>query len=119
MLSLQAKNQLRREDGEAAISKAGSFLVASRVVCDGEIKFSTTTPERVVIRISLRSEPVHVAGNDAHNTWSPNGKWIVFTSARGGFKDESALHPYNPQPYGDIYVMRADGSDVRRLTDNQ
>lgn len=119
MLSLQAKNQLRREDGEAAISKAGSVLVASRVVCDGEIKFSTTTPERVVIRISLRSEPVHVAGNDAHKTWSPDGKWIVFTSARGGFKDESALHPYNPQPYGDIYVMRADGSDVRRLTDNQ
>jgi Tol biopolymer transport system component len=60
-----------------------------------------------------------ISGNDAHNTWSPDGKWIVFTSARGGFKDEAVLHPYNPQPYGDIYVMRADGSDVRMLTDNQ
>jgi hypothetical protein len=33
--------------------------------------------------------------------------------------DEAALQPYNPQPYGDVYVMRADGSDVRQLTDNQ
>ncbi len=61
----------------------------------------------------------HSPGNDAHNSWSPDGKWIAFTSQRGGFKDESALHPYNPQPYGDIYVMHADGSDVRQLTDDQ
>lgn len=58
-------------------------------------------------------------GNDAHSTWSSDGKWIAFTSARGGFKDEAPLHPSNPQPYGDLYVMRADGSDVRRLTDDQ
>ncbi len=61
----------------------------------------------------------HTPGNDAHCTWSPDGKWIAFSSQRQGFKDESALHPYNPQPYGDIYVMRADGSDVRQLTDDQ
>ena len=60
-----------------------------------------------------------IAGNDAHNAWSPDGEWIAFTSARGGFKDESALYPYNPQPYGDIYVIRADGSDLRMLTDDQ
>lgn len=58
-------------------------------------------------------------GNDAHNSWSPDGKWLAFTSAAGGFHDEAVLHPYNPQPYGDLYVMRADGSDMRRLTDNQ
>ena len=56
-------------------------------------------------------------GNDAHNAWSPDGQWIAFASARGGFKDEAALHPVNPQPYGEICVMRADGSDVRVLTD--
>lgn len=58
-------------------------------------------------------------GNDAHCSWSSDGKWIAFASARGGFKDEAMLHPYNPQPYGDLYVMRADGTDVRKLTDNQ
>lgn len=58
-------------------------------------------------------------GNDSHPAWSPDGEWIAFTSARGGFKDEAALHPLNPQPYGDIYVMRADGRDLRVLTDNQ
>jgi TolB protein len=56
-------------------------------------------------------------GNDAHCEWSPDGKWLAFSSSRGGFKDESALHPGNAQPSGDIYVMRADGSDVRQLTD--
>ena len=58
----------------------------------------------------------NVPGNDAHCAWSPDGEWLAFTSARGGFKDEAALHPGNPQPYGDIYVMRADGTDVRQLT---
>ena len=61
----------------------------------------------------------HRPGNDAHNSWSPDGKWLAFTSEAGGFHDEAVLHPYNPQPYGDLHVMRADGSDVRRLTDNQ
>ena len=61
----------------------------------------------------------HSPGNDAHCTWSPDGQWTAFATVRGGFKDEAALHPRNPQAYGEIGVMRADGSDVRMLTDNQ
>ena len=43
----------------------------------------------------------------------------MFTSSRKGFKDEAMLNEWSPQPYGDLYVMRSDGSDVRQLTDNQ
>lgn len=58
-------------------------------------------------------------GNQSHPAWSRDGEWIAFTSADGGFKDEATLHPFNPQPYGEIHVMRPDGSDRRVLTDNQ
>jgi TolB protein len=61
----------------------------------------------------------HGPGNQSHPSWSRDGEWIAFTSASGGFKDEATLHPFNPQPYGEIHVMRADGSDRRVLTDNQ
>ena len=39
--------------------------------------------------------------------WSPDGRWILFTSHRD--------HPDN---YTDIYVMRPDGSGIRRLTND-
>jgi TolB protein len=81
---------------------------------NGDYEIYTIKPDGTDLR-RLTNSP----GNDAHCSWSPDGQWIAFASARGGFKDEAVLHPYNPQPYGDLYVMRADGSDVRRLTDNQ
>jgi Tol biopolymer transport system component len=59
-----------------------------------------------------------IPGNDAHPSWSPDGAWIAFATGLAGFRDEMALHPHNPQSYGDIAVMRADGSDVHILTDN-
>ena len=58
-------------------------------------------------------------GNDAHSVWSPDSKWIAFSTSVGGFKDESVLHAYNPQAYGEICVVSADGSVVKVLTDNQ
>ncbi|HEY5806871.1 MAG TPA: hypothetical protein VIT67_02845 [Povalibacter sp.] len=56
---------------------------------------------------------------DAHSSWSSDGKWLAFASGRGGFKDEVLLYQANPQAYGEIFVMRADGSDPHPLTDNQ
>ena len=43
----------------------------------------------------------------------------MFSSSRMGFKDEAPLFDGQPQPYGEIFVMRADGSDQRQITDNQ
>src|SRR3954451_18894124 len=59
-------------------------------------------------------------GNDAHPSFSPDGEWIAFATARQGFKDEAVqlLLSATFQPYGEIAVMRADGSELRLLTDN-
>jgi len=35
-----------------------------------------------------------------------------------GFKDE-ALYTIGPQPYGEIFVMNADGTHIEQLTDDQ
>jgi hypothetical protein len=61
----------------------------------------------------------HTRGNDAHGIWSPDGEWIVFSSSRLGWKDEALASDYGPQLYGELFAMRADGSGVRQLTDNQ
>ena len=57
-------------------------------------------------------------GNDAHSAWSFDGEWIAFSSARDDFKDEMPRAEDAVQSTGDIFVMRPDGSDVRRLTDD-
>jgi TolB protein len=65
------------------------------------------------------SQLTHTKGNDAHLGWSPDGERIVFTSSRMGFKDEALNGEFAPQPYGEIFVMRYDGTQVEQLTDNQ
>jgi TolB protein len=57
-------------------------------------------------------------GNEAHLAWSPDGEKILFSSTRMGFKDE-VLYTGAPQPYGELFAMRYDGSAVEQLTDNQ
>jgi TolB protein len=87
-------------------------LIAFTADIDGDYEIYSIRADGSGLKRLTRS-----LGNDAHNAWSPDGKWIAFASARGGFKDEALLHPANPQPYGEIYVMRADGSDAHALTD--
>jgi len=68
---------------------------------------------------SARKKLTNTHGNDAHSVWSSDGKWIIFSSSRMGWKDEALLYDRGPQPYGELYVMREDGSGARQLTDNQ
>lgn len=88
-------------------------LIAFTSYREGDYDIYTIKPDGSDLR-----RLTYAPGNDAHCAWSPDGQWIAFACAGGGFKDETALHPRNPQPYGEICVMRADGSDVRMLTDN-
>ena len=93
-------------------SPRGDLIMFSRVI-EGDYEVFTIRPDGTDVR-RLTSTP----GNDAHMAWSADGEHIVFTSSRMGFKDEV---PYTdaPQPYGELFVMRYDGSDVQQLTDNQ
>jgi TolB protein len=81
---------------------------------DGDFELYTIRPDGTGLR-RLTNSP----GNDAHSIWSDDGEWVVFSSGRKGFKDEMALYDGVPQPYGEIFAMRSDGSDVRQLTDNK
>ncbi|KAI1281626.1 tat pathway signal sequence domain-containing protein [Xylaria sp. FL0933] len=55
--------------------------------------------------------------NDAHAVWSYDGK-IMWNSGMYGFRDESVQYDNTFQPYGQIMVMNADGSDKKLWTDS-
>lgn len=69
--------------------------------------------------VNLTNSP----GYDAEGSYSPDGKQIVFCSLRSAFPlekltpEQRARYEKDPAYFGDIYIMNADGSDVRRLTD--
>lgn len=61
-------------------------------------------------------------GYDAEGVWSPDGGQIVFASNRHAYNgplsdEERALLAKDPSAFIDLYVMDADGTQVRRLTD--
>ena len=55
--------------------------------------------------------------NDGHAVWTADGR-ILYSSGMYGFKDEAALYDNTFQPYGSIFIMNADGSGKRILTDS-
>lgn len=48
-------------------------------------------------------------GNNLAPSFSPDGEWIVYTSYQDNYLDDHGC---------EIYIMRRDGSDKRRLTEN-
>ncbi|XP_060198288.1 uncharacterized protein LOC132627146 [Lycium barbarum] len=57
-------------------------------------------------------------GRTNHPYFSPDGKYIVFTSDYAAVSAEPISNPHHYQPSGEIFVIKSDGSEVRRLTHN-
>ena len=112
-------------------------------LADGEVKTLTTewdnfpafSPDGSVITFTRRSATTKdydiftmradgteikqlttAPGNDSHSSWSPDGKYILWSSARYGFKDEAPLYDNSFQPFAQIFIMNADGSNQHALT---
>src|SRR5262245_4463169 len=60
-------------------------------------------------------------GYDAEASYSPDGQWIVFSSMRSAYdhpltdKEKKSLEE-NPSNFAEIYLMKADGTGQKRLT---
>jgi Tol biopolymer transport system component len=60
-------------------------------------------------------------GYDAEGSYSPDGQWLAFSSMRDAYNrplndKEKKMLEENPSYFAEIYIMRADGSDQKRLT---
>ena len=93
-------------------SPRGDLIMFSRLI-DGAYEIHTIKPDGTGLK---RLTFTH--GNDAHMAWSPDGELIAFASSRMGMKDE-VVYTDAPQPYGELFVMRYDGTHIEQLTDNQ
>ncbi|XP_050223484.1 uncharacterized protein LOC126673393 [Mercurialis annua] len=59
-----------------------------------------------------------LGGKINHPYFSPDGKSLVFATDYAGISAEPISNPQNPQPYGEVYTMKLDGSELKRLTHN-
>jgi Tol biopolymer transport system component len=93
---------------------------------DGSLMaFTATSPDRSpslwLVRsdgTGLRSFPTDATWEGAP-VWSPDGRWIAFTSDRDATPEQRASNRRGDSAEGfDLYVMHPDGSDVHRLVAN-
>ena len=91
-------------------SPCGDRITFTRQVA-GDFEIFTINADGTELR-----QLTHDHGNNAHSTWSPDGQWIMFASSRMGRKDDD---PAGQQPYGELFAMRADGTELQQITDNR
>ena len=82
-------------------------------------------PEFEIYAVSTKTREIerltNSRGYDAEGSYSPDGQWIVFASMRDAYnralsEAEKKQLQADPSFFGEIYIMRADGTGQRRLT---
>ncbi|GBQ43756.1 hypothetical protein AA18890_2036 [Komagataeibacter europaeus LMG 18890] len=93
-------------------SPDGGRIVFTRRVDDENYDIFTIRPNGTGLKRLTTS-----GANDGHAVWTADGR-IMWSSGIYGFRDEAALYDNTFQPYGQIFIMNADGSHKRILTDS-
>ncbi|KAF9874100.1 WD40 domain protein beta propeller [Colletotrichum karsti] len=93
-------------------SPDGERIVFTRKTSSTNFDVCTIRPDGTGLQTLTSS-----GANDAHAVWTADGR-IIYSSGMYGFRDEAAIYDQTFQPYGQIMVMDADGSNKRMLTDS-
>jgi Tol biopolymer transport system component len=94
-------------------SPDGKRIVFTRKGEDGNFDIYTIHPDGT----GLFRATTHPS-SDGHAVWTADGR-IMWSGSQHGFRDEAALYDQTFQQYGQIYIMNADGSGKRILTDSK
>ncbi len=94
-------------------SPDGSLILFTRKTSATNFDVCTVHPDGTGLKVLTSS-----GANDGHAVWNADGR-ILYNSGMYGFRQEAALYDDTFQPYGQIFVMNADGSGRTMLTDSQ
>ena len=84
--------------GQVAVSPDGQHVAF--VVATTNLAKNTT-----ITRIWIDDSPVTAGEHDANPTWSPDGRFLAFTSRRGETKGDSTLHVLPVDAAGEIRTL--------------
>jgi Tol biopolymer transport system component len=111
--SRQTRVLTRGLDNLPGWSPDGQRIVFTRRRDDGNYDIYTIRPDgSELLRVTDHES------SDGHAVWAYDGR-ILWSGSQHGFRDEAALYEQTFQQYGQIYVMNADGSNKRLLTDSK
>jgi Tol biopolymer transport system component len=94
-------------------SPDGRRILFTRRAEDGNFDIYTVRPDGTdLLRVTSHRS------SDGHAVWTWDGR-IAWNASQYGFRDEAALYDNTFQQYGQIWIMNADGTGKRMLTDSK